>query len=56
MGLFPVFFERTDFLDFFPLNPQEVDVALVMGIARHLRSVHGLEFEKAAEVPLFALQ
>lgn len=56
MGLFAVFFEGTDFLDFFPLDPQEVDVALVMGIARHLRFVHGLEFEETAEIPLLAPQ
>ena len=56
MGLLAVFLKGADFLDFFSLNPQEVDVALVMGIARNLRFVHGLEFEEAAEVPLLALQ
>ena len=56
MGLLAVFFEGAYFLDFFALNPQELDVALVMSIAGHLCFVHGLEFEKAAEVPLFALQ
>lgn len=56
MGLLAVVLEGPDFLDFFTLNPQEVDVALVMGIAGRLCFVHGLEFEKAAEVPLFALQ
>ena len=56
MGLLAVFLEGADFLDFFTLNPQEVDVALMVSIAGHLRLVHGLEFKETAEVPLLAAQ
>lgn len=56
MGLLAVVLEGPDFLDFFTLNPQEIDVSLMVNIAGHLRLVHGLEFKETAEVPLLAPQ